>query len=274
MLAERIKEISINSKYWEGDVVYTGPLLSIGDLRGGAEEIREELLDKATETAIKNGVRGEGLREAISMTLLRKDFLIPSRDSSGVIDIRGDLELLVYRETISSDCCPPTRALLDSYHDLIAHRLIDPLVDSPSYTGSINLHYIFGSILRPLFSNYYSRGFDRREILDRMSCDLTNYLGGYLTLIDKEGRESRVDRLESKEALQLQEHHYRELATSYYQRYLYRRYDPARTYGEMILSTDLEKRLEEVYKMPYTTVYEDSFYIRDEVIQAALRRLI
>lgn len=268
--------------YWSGYIPYSGPELSISDLIRGAQLIREELLSIAISNIGDRSIKNRAfIEQALCLSLFRKDFLLPKLNSFIGNDLCFTLPIdyllnkfYPVKNVTVTNCCPPTVERGISYHDLIAHRLIDPLVDSPSYEGNINTHYIFGSLLRPLFEKYLYEGMNRLEILRYMVKDLVEYFRGERSLLDKKGIISNPQRLGVKEAEQIRLNHYRELATSYYQTYMYRRYDPSRRYGEDRLSDDLNERLNQVIVMRFSTIYEDSFYIRDEAIQRALKEIV
>jgi hypothetical protein len=185
-----------------------------------------------------------------------------------------------------------SRGLIDyftTYHDIAGHRLVrelapDDVIDELCFTSRMqrnqpmNTHFIFGKLLAPLFRDCCQKNFDRRTIFETMVSKLVLYLEGKTSLCDGDGNchflGCQVTQLEADYATRS---HAGEPTVSHYAPVLYTRYREDNVYqgdylDKFLLKADLYSFLVRLSQRTQRSIYQDSFYMRDEVIQTAFSK--
>lgn len=182
-----------------------------------------------------------------------------------------------------------TNEYFSTYHDYLAHYIIEFLSKEKYYDeitelperlrkgNEINVHTIFGNILGKHYVDLLLEGLDRRSIYLELVNRLSNYLQGKTYIEGRRGVLPVLDPYITPEEAEASLHHHRsEVPVSYYEPYIYLRYRPDFVANDDVLKNDFSDlplvdkvKLIESIELGKKSIYQDSFYIRDEVIRTA-----
>jgi hypothetical protein len=180
-----------------------------------------------------------------------------------------------------------------NYHDCLSHYLADVVKGQPNYFDTstltdrlfkdkpLNVHAMFGTILMPIFRDKLAENKSQREIGEETVALLVEYLIGETVLTNRDGYPCQVRPPMTLEEAKLNlDFHSNEIEASYHEYLVYYRYRPDVCFPGEALPSNYPKltlldRLKAIASMGESkTIYQDSFYLRDEILQTALKEVI
>lgn len=303
------RAIELQREYWV-EVPYTGRTIDPAAVVALGNNIKHLLVSSAIKLVIEDHPYispSSDLVIAIATSPVRRDFLFTPLDTINLEYKATNDEALLkgvdcsayLKQALSSmaskldldtkslsSCCPPT-----SLHDVLAHTVIEACLDEGPesslselpdrlwYRENLNVHFMFGRLLSILFLEAYELGMNRLEILNYMIKKLRLYLLGETSLITKDGKLAKVLRpITTYEARMAANYHRNELEISYYEPLLYTRYRPDSLYREVdnypyFHQVEPQEKINLINLLQGPSIYQDSFYLRDEAIQQVLLSL-
>ena len=250
--------------YWI-DVPYIGRKLNTNEIIKVADIYKQTLIDTALSYLRSSSLNNEWL---LVNTLYKKGKLITSLDKEKYSKANHSLMgfTFLYEESLKL-------AVLElddsdrSYHDMLAHKVISTVIDEDliriakgRLKYKLNTHVLFGN-LSIIFKWCLKLSLSRLKTVEVMTSWLKSYLKAELLLPNKHGEALRLNYPVTKQELsEMLVYHDQEVEVSYYEHLIYTRYRPDYNF---------------TFVTPRgTTVYQDSFYLRDVAIQKAIKELM